>query len=232
MDASANKKGNVEMTITWYELETPDRQSGAMLAYLLCSCQNYKRWVYHRITEGHRKPGGIAGTREETQRRWLTDYRRQNEIVSSVPKESLLIAAAQIWQEGSRRPPNQRKDWQSVTLPPRVGWGRYLARHRSVTWSDWLKGERGSVTTPRVTASRAAQELFGDEAVIVLSWGRVRLTKTSIHSLRRELDRLGLTDEIWFTILTSLTFVQRTDGRWQISFTVKSTEERGEDGAE
>lgn len=217
------------MAIVWYEVEPVDRETALTMRFYMTSCQRAKTWALDRMTKHHRKRGGVAGTAAETQHRWLTEYLRSDPVAKGVPRATLAWAFEQIWRRGPLDKPQTRKDWRSFSVEARPGWRRYISIRHKVNWSAWLNGKQATQSIPRVTAAQAAQELFGEQRLLIFQWGRLRLSLPSQRQLAR---RLHQEEKEWFASLTRLTFIERGEGRWQVSFEVSAVNKSAEGSEE
>lgn len=218
-------------TSKWITCSPYDRDTGAMMRYILASCQELKEWVLQKRLEGELKPGGDV---EAKKKAWLREYRTAHKGSENLPHFTLANALEQVWEHRFASLLEDSKTWEMFSVGPRAGWQKKVSRrHRKVTYAEWVNGATGSGRSEqRITLDRAVSELF-DDGYIAFQWGKVAFDPpaiSAIKKMRNEVE-LGNYGDL-FRRMESMTFHQTPSKTWRVKWTfgpaVPLTEEEQE----
>lgn len=195
----------------WLPCEPLDRDSAAMMNFILAACQAVKKVTYERIERGDRK--GSIVPRQKTRDQWLAEFLKKYSYADEVPRYALRNAMDKIMEEGTRKRPEARQDWNLFAVEARKGWYPHRRYRPRVTWEQWSNGEETKERVQRVTASGTASELF-ETGEIYFRWAKIRLTPAGVKKLEAEMALQEVTPEQLIVMVTSIEFAKRKNGWW------------------
>lgn len=198
----------------WFDFEPADRESEAMFAFILETCQDIKGWAYDRIVEEGRKPGPTP--KEVRREQWLEDYFRINPSALDIPRYALRSALEVVLEYGKKKNPRKATAWNKFQVDPRKGWRKEANRDKVVSWDDWLKGKEASSYEQRVTKDKTAMLLF-EKGLLHFRWGRLEFNKTNLRRLAQVAVENDWSLEELIHHIKQINF-RRWRDRWQVNF--------------
>lgn len=206
----------------WVTCSPYNRDTAAMMKYILASCQELKEWALQKRLEGELKPGGDV---EKKKKAWLREYRNAHKGSEHLPHFTMANALEQVWEHRFSLLLEDSKSWQMFSVEPRQGWQKKVnRRHKKVSYAEWLEGATGqSRSEQRITTDRAVGELF-DEGYIAFQWGKVAFDPPALMAIRKMRNEEGLGNfGDLFRRMESLTFHLMTgkherDDQWRVKW--------------
>lgn len=200
----------------WFDVVAVDRESEAMLGFILETCQDIKVWAYERIVTEGRKPGPTP--KEVRREEWLEEYLRLKPEATDVPRQALRSALEMTLDYGKKKNPRIALAWNKFSVDPRKGWRKTENKEKVVSWDDWVKGKEISSYEQRVTKEKATVQLFSQNT-LAFRWGRIGFNNTPLRRLQEHITQLDLSQEEFIAKIKSVNF-RRWRGKWQVNFDI------------
>lgn len=199
----------------WFDVEPADRETEAMMTFILSTCQDIKEWAYTRILTEGRKPGPTP--KEVRREEWLNEYLRLKPEATDVPRFALRSSLELVMDYGKKKNPKTANAWGKFSVEPRLGWRKKEDREKVVSWEDWLQGKENASYEQRVTKEKTAVQLFSHNT-LAFRWGRLSFTNTMIRRIRELAVLRGWEQDELIAKIRRVNF-RRWRNRWQVNFT-------------
>lgn len=209
----------------WIPCQPAERNTRAMMRFILATSQQVKIYTAKRIEAGDRK--NSTKPVDVLMKEWLGEYLKQARQAEDAPRYALQDAIGEVLRNGVGTWPDQRVDWEAFSVEARGGWKKEKKKKEEalVSWEDYLEGKakkeikEGDKRT--VVPDQAVKDLL-EKGILRFKWGTVQLEGNYASRLAVQAASKGIAPEDFLRRVSTIDFVKvSVKDEWKANFVLE-----------